>query len=74
MRFGQDCAIVPERVGLCMPDRLGDHVVQVHELPGSLCFSQHAFDATDYFTSPPAGRDDVLKHFAEHRARHAIAR
>jgi hypothetical protein len=28
MKFGQDCAIVRERVGLCKPDRLGDHVVQ----------------------------------------------
>jgi hypothetical protein len=51
MRFGQECAIVPERVGLCMPDRLGDHVVQVHELPGSVRLSHHAFDAPDCLTT-----------------------
>jgi hypothetical protein len=39
MKFGQDCAIVRSRVGLYKPDRLGDHVVQVHELPGSIRLS-----------------------------------
>jgi hypothetical protein len=70
MKFGQDCAIVRERVGLCKPDRLGDHVVQVHELPGSVRLSHHALDAPDYLTRPLAIRDDVLKHFAELLAGH----